>query len=100
MKPKVLMVALAVMALFPIGTFAQEGLFQRGDGNGSTNGLMNRSESTVGGCFTGQGFGATGAEITGQTFGAPLGSGLLVMLVAGAGYVTFKSRKKQNRKEK
>ena len=102
MKPKVLIVVLAVMAMLPIGTFAQEGLFQRGvgDGNGSTNGLMNRSESTVGGNLSGQGFGATGAEITGQTFGAPLGSGLFVMLAAGASYVTIKLRKNQNRKEK
>ena len=65
-----------------------------------SNGLMGRSESTAGGYFTGQGFGATGAEITGQTFGAPLGSGLFVMLAAGAGYATIKSRKKQIRKEK
>ncbi len=66
-------------------------------------GLMGRAESMLGGDFTGQGFGATGAEITGQTFGAPLGSGLFVMLAAGAGYATMKSKKKQNkqnRKEK
>ena len=101
MKPKLLMVALVVMSLLPIGTFAQEGLFQRGgtDGNGNTNGLMNRSESTVGGNFTGQGFGATNGNITGQTFGAPLGSGLFVLLVAGAGYATLKSKKKQKQNQ-
>lgn len=102
MKPKLLMVALTVTALLPIGGFAQEGLFQHGvgDGNGSPNSLMNKSESTVGGNLIGQSFGSTGAEITGQTFGTPLGSGLFVMLAAGAGYVTIKSRKKQNGKEK
>ena len=66
----------------------------------ASNGLMDRSEVSAGGYFTGQGFGATGAEITGQTFGAPLGSGLFVMLAAGASYATIKSRKKQIRKEK
>ena len=93
---------MAVMAMLPFGTFAQEGLFQRGgtDGNGNTNGLMNRSESTVGGNFTGQGFGSTGANITGQTFNAPLGSGLFIMLAAGASYATVKSRKNQNKKRK
>lgn len=66
----------------------------------ASNGLMDRSEVSAGGYFTGQGFGATGAEITGQTFGAPLGSGLFVMLAASAGYATIKSKKKQIRKEK
>ena len=102
MKPKVLIVAMAVMAMLPFGTFAQEGLFQRGgtDGNGGTNGLMDRSESTVGGNLTGQGFGATNGNITGQTFGAPLGSGVFLLLTAGIGYSALKSKKNQNRKEK
>lgn len=68
-----------------------------------SNGLMDRSEVSAGGYFTGQGFGATNGNITGQTFGdnAPLGGGLFVLLAAGAGYSTIKSRKKhQNRKEK
>ena len=99
-----LIVAIAVMSMLPLGTFAQEGLFQRGgtDGNGCTNGLMDRSESTIGGNFTGQGFGATNGNITGQTFGAPLGGGLIVLLAAGASYATFKSKKtqKQNQNRK
>ena len=68
----------------------------------ASNGLMNRSESTVGGNFTGQGFGATNGNITGQTFGAPLGGGLFVLLAAGAGYATMKSKKtqKQNQNRK
>lgn len=69
----------------------------------ASDGLMRRNEGTAGGYFTGQGFGATSGNITGQTFGAPLGSGLFVMLAAGAGYATMKSKKKQNkqnRKEK
>ena len=77
------------------------GLF--GENTPSTsNGLMNRSESTVGGNFTGQGFGATNGNITGQTFGAPLGGGLFVLFAAGAGYATMKSKKtqKQNQNRK
>ena len=100
-----LMAAMAAGLLWSPALSAQEqngrprGLF--GENNASTsNGLMDKSSGTAGGNFTGQGFGATGAELTGQTFGAPLGSGLFVMLAAGAGYATLKSKKKQqNRKE-
>lgn len=118
MKPKMLLLV-AVVLLFPIGMIAQNGMFQRSVsdeancGNGSTNGLMNRSESTIGyfssqgfgaanGSLTGQGFGVTNGNITGQTFGVPLGSGLFVLLTAGIGYSALKSKKttKQNRKEK
>ena len=77
------------------------GLF--GENTPSTsNGLMNRSESTVGGNFTGQGFGATNGNITGQTFGTPLEGGLFVLLAAGAGYAIMKSKKtqKQNQNRK
>ena len=105
MKPKVLL-AMAVLSLLPVGMSAQDGLFRRGVadeanyGNGSTNGMMGRSEGAVGGYFTGQGFGATNGNITGQTFGAPLGSGLFFLLTAGIGYSALKSKKNQNRKEK
>ncbi len=92
----------------PGGLFGSEGY--------TSKGLMGRSESTVGGYFTGQGFGATNGNlsgqgfgvtngnITGQTFGAPLGSGLLFLLTAGIGYSALKSKKtqkqNQNGKEK
>lgn len=76
----------------PGGLFGSEGY--------TSKGLMGRSESTVGGYFTGQGFGSTGANITGQTFNVPLGGGLFIMLAAGASYATVKSRKNQNKKRK
>lgn len=101
---------MAVLSLLPVEILAQDGLFRRGVadeaniGNGNINGLMGRSESSVGGYFTGQGFGATNGNITGQTFGAPLGSGLFFLLTAGIGYSALKSRKtqkqNQNKKEK
>lgn len=107
-KTIVFSVLVAVGMLLPATLSAQEqqggrhgGLF--GENTPSTsNGLMNRSESTVGGNFTSQGFGATNGNITGQTFGAPLGSGLFVLLAAGAGYATIKSKKtqKQNQNRK
>jgi hypothetical protein len=99
---------LAVGMLLPSHLPAQEqngrpgGLFGESAPTAS-DGLMRRNECTAGGYFTGQGFGATNGNITGQTFGdnAPLGGGLFVLLAAGAGYSTIKSRKKhQNRKEK
>ena len=117
MKPTLLLFTAAVVLLLPIGMIAQNGMFQRGVsdeknyGNSGTNGLMNKSESTVGGYFTGQGFGAangnltgqgfgvTNGNITGQTFGTPLGNGLFVLLVAGVGYATIKSRKKQKQNQ-
>ena len=109
-KTIVLSILVALGMLLPASLSAQEqkggrygGLFGENAPEAS-NGLMNRSESTVGGNFTGQGFGATNGNITGQTFGAPLGSGLFVLLAAGAGYATMKSKKtqkqNQNRKEK
>ena len=65
------------------------------------NGMMGRGSGSAGGDLTSQGFGSTNGDITGQTFGdgVPLGSGLFVLLAAGAGYATMKSRRKQNRKE-
>ena len=108
-KKKAIMLSLGLAAMMlPVMACAQGGgLFQLGtkpetEGN---SGLMDRGEVTAGGALTGQGFGGTNGDITGQTFGddAPLGSGLFVLLAAGAGYATMKSRKKQNeqnRKEK
>ena len=104
-KTIVLSILVAAGMLLSANLSAQEqqggrpgGLF--GENTPSTsNGLMNRSESTVGGNFTGQGFGATNGNITGQTFGAPLGSGLIVLLAAGASYATFKSKKTQKQNQ-
>jgi hypothetical protein len=61
---------------------------------------MNRGRTLFEGNINGQGFGTTGAEITGQTFGTPLNGGLFVLLIASAGYGALKTRKTKNRKEK
>ena len=110
-KKKTLAISLLMAAgiLWPISLSAQEqgshgGLF--GDYYlNSSSGIFGRGSSTLEGDLDGQSFGETNGDITGQTFGddAPMGSGLFIMLAAGAGYATLKTKKKQNkqnRKEK
>ena len=91
MMKKVFVLSLAMLAALPIGAFAQEGLFQRsmtdetyyGFGGYYDNcGLFgNRSATTMG-------------TIDNQTFGqpVPLGSGVLLLVAAGAGYGILKRK--------
>ena len=97
--------ALLLALLLPMGVFAQGGLFQRGDGNelyyGQTDAanqsLLLRDGEAMG-SLSNQGFGnpVGGSDLTNQTFGAPLGSGLFILLLAGAGYSVLKSNKKND----
>ena len=105
-KAIVFSLLVAMGALLPANLPAQTqerhgGLFGSSSDNSST-GMLDRSVDVVGSNLNGQGFGATNCDITGQTFGddVPLGSGLFVLLAAGVGYATIKSRKKQNREKK
>ena len=106
LKAKELILAIVIMLLFSSHLSAQEwnnrqgGLF--GDPvSSASNGLMNRDRPLFEGNINGQGFGTTGADITGQTFGTPLNGGLFVLLMAGVGYGTLKTkRQKRNGKEK
>ena len=90
-----------------------QGLFERGNNNGGSSrsevdvsGLLNQGFGATSGDLTNQGFGFTqggldnqgfggiNGGITNQTFGeTPMGSGLLILLAAGAGYATLKKRK-------
>ena len=91
MMKKVLVLSLAMLAALPIGAFAQEGLFQRsmtdetyyGFGSYYDNcGLFgNRNATTLG-------------TINNQTFGqpVPIGSGMIILLAAGAGYGILKRK--------
>ena len=99
-KTFVLSAAIASMLLPPLTMNAQYDEHKYGLQPWFKSSLMRREGSTVGGDINAQGFGEINGEITGQTFGAPLGSGLFVMLAAGAGYATMKSRKKQNNQNK
>ena len=83
--------AMMVTMLLPLGASAQEGLFQRGVAdeayygyggmNGKTDLLGHRNVQTTG-------------TIDNQIFGqpVPLGSGVLVLLAAGAGYMALKRK--------
>ena len=107
-KTKVALLALAIGLgqLLPSPIMAQQdgsgGLFGRGnlrDGIEAQGGILNQGFGGTQGGVTNQTFGGTQGGITNQTFGeTPLGSGLLVMLAAGAGYATIKSKKKKNNK--
>jgi hypothetical protein len=104
LKTKVLVWAMVALLLSSFHLSAQVqndrpgGLF--GDPVPSTsNGLMNRGRTLFESNINGQGFGATGADITGQTFGTPLNGGLIVLLMAGAGYGVLKTRKNKIGKE-
>ena len=90
-REKALALSLAMLVALPLGALAQEGLFQRGVadeayyGFGGTNGktelLGQRNVQTTG-------------TIDNQIFGqpVPLGSGVLVLLAAGAGYMALKRK--------
>ena len=78
------------------------GIFGKGENVDASpsRGIMDRG--LMGGGITNQTYGsnADGFGITNQTYGqdAPLGSGLLIMAVAGACYAGMKRNKKQTKK--
>ena len=105
LKSKKLIWAIAIMVLSSSHLSAQDknkrpgGLF--GAPAPTSNGLMNRGNGLFEGYINGQGFGETNIGITGQTFGTPLNGGLFVLLMAGVGYGTLKTkRQKRNGKDK
>ena len=98
MKTKQKIMAIWIAMSLPLGLFAQDGLFQRGNKEESyQEARLFRNEETWL-SLTNQTFGNSmeGADVTNQTFGTPLGGGLLIMLVASAGYATCKSNKRKN----
>ena len=87
---------------FGLQPWLRSGLLGKGESTDvvSSDGLMGRGSS--GYSITNQTYGsdADGFGITNQTYGqdAPLGSGLLIMAVAGACYAGMKRNKKQTKK--
>ena len=76
------------------------GLMNQGFGATGSD-IFNQSFGGTGGDLTNQGFGAASGGITNQTFGeAPAGSGLFILLAAGAGYACLKRSKKQKVRSK
>ena len=78
LKALVLTAVLAFGMLLPMTTNAQNDGFFRN----LNEDYDNRDGETI----------ITGSGITNQQFGAPLGSGLLVLVAAGAGYVALKKK--------
>lgn len=92
MKSVVFAVAMSVGLLSSMTTLAQSDGFFRGGGD-----YMNRDGSGPSGDIVNQVFGDNGGNtVTNQSFGeeAPLGSGLLIMIAAGAGYTVLKRKRK------
>lgn len=91
MTKRTLALSLAMLAATPIGAFAQEGgLFQRGMSDESYYGFGGSTKKSG---LLGDRSVATGT-INNQIFGqpVPLGSGVIILLVAGAGYTILKKK--------
>lgn len=91
MMKKVLVLSLAMLAALPIGAFAQEGLFQRSMTDETYYGFGSYYDNC--GLF-GKRSAITMGTIDNQTFGqsVPLGSGVLLLVAAGAGYAILKRK--------
>jgi hypothetical protein len=118
LKKRISMAVLLMVLSIPCGALGQNGNFthqsfgsdytgnftHQSFGSDYSGGFTNHSfGSNSTGDFTHQSFGSDyEGNFTHQSFGeaAPLGSGLLVLFVAGAGYATWKRKKQQINKEK
>lgn len=102
-KKKALVLSLAMALLLPVTTFAQESRNTHGGMFGTNpspaqkntsllnNGGISRSASSSN--LGNQAFGGTHENLTNETFGeTPIGSGIAILLLAGAGYVVFKKK--------
>lgn len=92
MTKKALMLSLAMLVAAPIGAFAQEeGLFQRGVNDEAYYGFGGSTEKS--GLLGDRSVQTTGT-INNQIFGqpVPLGSGVLLLIAAGAGYAALKRK--------
>ena len=100
-KNRLLLLAMMLALFLPMTAQpdGSHGLFGRGgnrDDIGVSGSVVNQGFGATDGNVTNQGFGGIDGGITNQTFGTPLGSGLFVLLVAGAGYATLKTKKRKS----
>ena len=100
-KNRLLLLAMMLAQFLPMPAQpdGSHGLFGRGgnrDDIGVSSGVMNQGFGATNGNVTNQGFGATHGGVTNETFGTPLGSGLFVLLAAGAGYASLKTKKRKS----
>ena len=93
LKTMVLMVAMAAGMLLPT-TVSAQGLFNSSFGHSGSGGVSNGAFANSGSTeVTNESFGTNSGDVKNQNFGkAPLGSGILIMLAAGAGYATLKRK--------
>ena len=93
-KATVLSMAMAFALAIPLGASAQEGLFQRGVSDESYYGFGNTKDNTG---FLGNRNTQTTGVINNQIFGqpVPLGSGMIILLAAGAGYAALKRKEEE-----
>lgn len=101
-KNRLIVLALMLALSIPFEAFAQGGLFQRGVSEKESQDAVFLRNDGEGIIVTNQTFGHPGGvDVTNQTFDVPLGSGIITLLVASAGYATLKSNKrnKKSRKE-
>jgi hypothetical protein len=91
-RPKAVRLALAltVMLLLPISAFAQDGLFQRGMTDEAYYGYASSDKSSLLGNRNVQTSGTINNQIFGQE--VPVGSGVILLLAAGAGYAILKRK--------
>ena len=94
LKTMALMVAMAAGVLLPMKLSAQ-GLFNSSFGHSGSGGVSNGAFGNSGSTdVDNENFGQSDSKVLNQNFGkAPLGSGLLIMLVAGAGYAVLKRKR-------
>ena len=96
LKTIALMVAMAAGVLLPMKVSSQ-GLFNSSFGHSGSSGVSNSGFGQSGSGsneVTNENFGQSDGKVLNQNFGkAPLGSGLLIMLAAGAGYAVLKRKK-------
>lgn len=103
-KTIVLSILVAVGMLLSANLSAQEQNGRQGgllgyEGTAENHSFFGRGGSLFSWVIDEEDFGANEGEINVEDFGTPLGSGILVLLTAGAGYATLKS-KKQNETNK
>ena len=94
-----LLIAMAVGQVLPSMAVAQPGggVFVRGDYQAERDGMLRGNDRD--GVFNvgNEPFGAAGSHIGNEPFSAPVGGGIALLVAAGIGYATFKSKQdKQN----
>lgn len=88
-------ILLLLIMFATIGTYAQNDRFF----NGYEHDAYGKRESETS-LFIHQAFGASDeGQFTNETFGAPLGGGLLIMLLAGACYAVWRTKTIKNLKQ-